>query len=172
MEDDADAGDVGDDTAVEEIGREELLHAPLLSAEEVVLTNVANGGPGMTYGASGSVYAYEIRQSPIRSRSQRKVKMPPIMTHIEEDSGVSRVVRPWKADNAVRRRDLRSVPQYTELGAGGEELSAAGRHCVLQAYQLDMLRQQFESNSYGKEQLTSFRIRYAPGASPSGIVTL
>ena len=117
MEDDADAGDVGDDTAVEEIGREELLPAPLLSAEEVVLTNVANGGPGMMYGASGSVYAYEIRQSPIRSRSQREVKMPPIMTHIEEDSGVSRVVRPWKATIAAVHAPHASIAAIAAVSA-------------------------------------------------------
>lgn len=72
MEDDAAAGDVGDDTAVEETGREELLPTPLLSAEEVVLTNVTSDGPGMTYGASGSVYAYETHQPLISPRPQRK----------------------------------------------------------------------------------------------------
>lgn len=58
------------------------------------------------------------------------------MTHVDENTRISLVVRPRKPDSAVRRGDLGPVPQDQKLSAGREELGTAVCHRVLQAYQL------------------------------------
>lgn len=95
------------------------------------------------------------------------------MTYVEENARIGVVVSPRKANSAVRRGDLGPVPQYPKLGAGREELGTAGCHRVLQAYQLQYARIS-GPHQLGMQRglLTSFRSRYAPGASPAGIVTL